>query len=451
MATSQADSSQADAFGLSFQFTIETPNQKRAVSYANTIARLFNQVMETKQPADRVIANYFREHKKHGSKDRRVIRETFFGLFRWWGWLKQLPSNQDGLIDFNQLYLCAQLEKHPWANIHHVWAQVSAIRPEDNQGLVSLEDRLNYLANCYSNIQFDTKQLLPDWFWQQISLPENKHNEFIRIMMTRPPIWCRTQGLKVSDAIKQLLKQDVPAQASTHFDDALSLGSKSLNLDGVTLYKEGKLEIQDLASQVIGHVCAPKPEEHWWDTCAGAGGKSLQLKTHMLAQDSQAKGSITASDIRQGPLKELLKRAKRAGYKHIDIAPWQSDSLPVTKLFDGVLVDAPCSCLGTWRRNPDMRWTDDETAVLSKPELQLDILSRSSRAVKPGGKLVYATCSLATKENESVVTEFLALHPEFSLEMLTHPFTQEQSKMLTIWPHEADCDGMFVVRMIRQR
>ncbi len=175
--------------------------------------------------------------------------------------------------------------------------------------------------------------------------------------------------MPLSKALAELRSAGVDACAAPVFNDAISLGSKSINLNEIRLYKEGFIEVQDLASQVIGQVCAPKAGENWWDACSGAGGKSLQLSS-LMQQDNAAKGvlgTITASDIRPAALNELEKRAKRAGF-NIKVAPWRSDALPVAReAFDGVLVDAPCSCTGTWRRNPDMRWLDDSQAISDKP------------------------------------------------------------------------------------
>lgn len=446
-------STQTSSFSLSSPITPETSDQKRAYSYANTIAKLFEQVMSSKQPADRVIGNYFREHKKHGSKDRRVIRETFFGLFRWWGWLQQIESQQtQGHIDFAHLYLCARLENHQWQNILQVWAEAAEISVQQQDiselALTSLKQKQQLVSTLLPTLDTQGQRLVPQWFWDKVNVPEQDQEKLIDAMISRPPIWARTQGITLAKAQEALINLDIEAQASEYFSDAISLGTKSINLDGIKLYKEGQLEIQDLASQVIGHICQPKPTDNWWDTCSGAGGKTLQLKSLMLQQDSKATGSITSSDIRPRILQELNKRAKRAKFNKITLSPWQSEALPVeAESYDGVLVDAPCSCLGTWRRNPDMRWIDTSDAVDSKPELQLDILSRSSRAVKSGGTLVYATCSLATAENEEVVNAFLANHPEFELEVLCHPFTGEMTQMLTVWPFNANSDGMFVVRM----
>ncbi|QYK00420.1 RsmB/NOP family class I SAM-dependent RNA methyltransferase [Shewanella psychrotolerans] len=434
----------------------DTSPHKRALSYSITIHQLFEQVMQSKMPADRVVAEYFRTHKKHGSKDRRVIRESLFGLFRWHGWLKQLPQVCNApQAWFASLVLTAKIEDHPWQDIRDAWFSFAALTElehiNNTNDISSLVLKLKMMQNCFSELAIAITDLVPNWFWAHYpdSTPQEQH-ALIESLCSRPPIWGRLQGIDGNKAIAALSDSDIPASMSAYFSDAINLGHKSINLNGLTLYTEGQLEIQDLGSQVIGNICMPKDDQLWWDTCSGAGGKTLQLRSLMLQQNPHSKGSIVASDIRRKPLEELNKRAKRAGFTQIRVSPWQSDALPVpSEHFDGVLVDAPCSCTGTWRRNPDMRWLDDETAITDKPALQLDILSRASAAVKSGGVLVYATCSLSPSENEAVVESFLATHGEFTLQALTHPFTGDVSSMLTVLPYQADSDGMFVAKMVK--
>ncbi|GIU28863.1 RsmB/NOP family class I SAM-dependent RNA methyltransferase [Shewanella schlegeliana] len=435
-------------------FQAETPAQKRALSYSNTIHQLFVSVMNEKLPADRIVGEYFRTHKKHGSKDRRVIRESLFALFRWWGWLKKVhTSEQQDASWFASLSLVAELEGHQWSQFSDAWREFANLSPEFSlapakHALASISDKCEYLNQQLANISFNDAELLPEWFWQLANVENSDKQAIIEAMCSRPPIWGRAQTITQQQLIESLANDEITAVASEFFDDAVSLGHKSVNLNAITAYQRGKLEIQDLGSQVIGQICAPKADEQWWDTCSGAGGKTLQLRSLMLKQNASAQGSIVSSDIRRKPLEELAKRAKRAGFNGITTAPWKSDDLPVkANAFDGVLVDAPCSCTGTWRRNPDMRWLDDASVVTDKHALQLDILSRSANAVKSQGQLVYATCSLSPIENEQVVNAFLAANPEFELQTVTHPFTGQQAQMLTIWPHEADTDGMFVVKM----
>jgi 16S rRNA (cytosine967-C5)-methyltransferase len=431
-----------------------TGAEKRAISYANTIFNLFDSVLSTKQPADRVIANYFREHKKHGSKDRRVIRESLFGLFRWWGWIQQLGNHKQEDIFFSMLASAAQLENHPWGDIREGWLAFSqhgeVLTPLPVPTSESVSDKLLAFQQ-FSNIHTTSiDQLLPNWFWQHCLIESEVEKQlFIQAMSTRPPIWARAQQASRHVVLQKLSRDNVEASGSEFFDDTINLGHNSINLNQVAAYTEGYLEIQDLASQVIGQMCAPQANSEWWDACSGAGGKSLQLLS--LMQQAGIEGNIIASDIRTNALNELLKRAKRAHFKHISITPWKTELLPVkADYFDGVLVDAPCSCTGTWRRNPDMRWIDDVSAITEKPELQLDILKRSAEAVKMGGALLYATCSLTEIENQSVVNAFLKANTQFELEYLTHPFTGESTTMLTVWPQQADTDGMFVVKMRRK-
>jgi len=164
------------------------------------------------------------------------------------------------------------------------------------------------------------------------------------------------------------------------------------------------------------------------------------------------KGNVLATDIRGYKLDELKKRARRAQFCNIRMKAWDGEHLPSRHLeFDGVLVDAPCSNTGTWRRNPDARWTKDAETVAEMAQLQRTILERVAPAVKPGGLLVYATCSLLQDENEQIVEEFLGKHPEFDADPLQHPVTGEVTAgHLRIWPDEADSDGMYVARLHRR-
>lgn len=476
---------------------VNSSSEKRALSYASTLYGLFNQILDTKQPADRVLANYFREHKKHGSKDRRVIRESLFGIFRWWGWGQQLSPDVNGHQSadtwFMLLSSTALLEQHSWQDIRNAWqgfAKLKSKRISCSEQALTTDPSVNGKLMAFKELtdltECKLEDLLPTWFWQHCDFQdtitekvlenitdkvvenitdkvteETSKTALIEAMSSRPPLWARVQKQSRDQLVTDLAKQGIEATVSPHFSDAFSLGFQSINLNEVAQYKQGQIEVQDLGSQVIGQICQPKADEQWWDTCSGAGGKTLQLRS-LMVQDQQlaakqaesakqASGSITASDIRSHALEELKKRAARAGFDGISIAKWQGEALPVAaNTFDGVLVDAPCSCTGTWRRNPDMRWLDDASSIEKMPALQLDILSRSSKAVKVGGQLVYATCSLAPAENQDVVNAFLANYSEFELVEIQHPFNGSKTKMLTVWPQDANSDGMFVAKMVKR-
>lgn len=431
-------------------FTADSFIQKRSLSYATTIYELFELILQSKQPADRVLANYFREHKKHGSKDRRIIRETLFALFRWWGWLWQLNKHDANNSSTTWLVLLATaafLENHQWRDIRNAWALFANIpvNIEPNDNLNPLERAQIIIDNLCSDITITWTQLAPNWFWPLV--PHSQHQQLAQALSERPPIWARVQNITTDQAIIELKQQNIDATKSGIFNDAINLGTHSINLNNLPLFQNGYLEIQDLASQVIGQICHPNDDELWWDACAGAGGKSLQLSS--LAKQKQLSNcQIISSDIRPKALEQLKKRYQRAKFTNIHIKPWHANHLPVEPAScDGVLVDAPCSCTGTWRRNPDMRWLDSAQQVMAMPNKQLDILCRSALAVKQGGSLIYATCSLLDIENQQLVNQFLELYPEFELQTIIHPFTGQSLKMLTIWPYEANTDGMFVVKM----
>jgi 16S rRNA (cytosine967-C5)-methyltransferase len=201
-----------------------------------------------------------------------------------------------------------------------------------------------------------------------------------------------------------------------------------------------QFEVQDIASQAVGKVCGPKVGDRWWDVCAGAGGKSLHLADLM-----QDKGEIIATDLRNSALRELEKRARIAGFSSIRT---HAVATKPTGLFDGVLVDAPCSGIGTWARNADMRWRTEAKTVADKALLQLKLLDDAAASVRPGGRLVFAVCTVTEPETVGVVRHFQEKHPEF----MADPFLRWDSTMdhvWTIWPWEGPGGGMFIARFRR--
>jgi 16S rRNA (cytosine967-C5)-methyltransferase len=211
-------------------------------------------------------------------------------------------------------------------------------------------------------------------------------------------------------------------------------------------FTRGELEIQDLASQAVGLVCDPDPGERWWDVCAGAGGKAIHLAALM-----RGKGLVVATDSNAKRLAEAVKRARRSPFRNLTTKPWDRKYVPgKPRSFDGVLVDAPCSAIGTWRRNPDARWTLERTAIARLAALQLEILLAASSGVKPGGTLVYSVCSLTPSETSGVVDRFLSASAAFQLDPFPDPLSGASTNGThTIFPGHADSDAMFIARMVR--
>ena len=211
-------------------------------------------------------------------------------------------------------------------------------------------------------------------------------------------------------------------------------------------FRTGHFEVQDLASQCVGLVCAPKPGERWLDACAGGGGKTLEL-----AEMMKRRGTVIAGDVREGILHELKLRARRAGFPNISTLHHDGRVPRGFHPCDGVLVDAPCSGSGVWRRNPGSAWKFRLDELAEYARRQYDILSRFSAAVKSGGVLVYATCSLFAAENEEVVRRFLTAHPDFALESGVHPLTGLVSDGFYHFDgFDDDCDFLFAARLRRK-
>jgi len=216
-------------------------------------------------------------------------------------------------------------------------------------------------------------------------------------------------------------------------------------------FHAGEFEIQDIASQLVGFLCAPQPGETWWDTCAGEGGKTLHLSDLM-----QNKGLLWASDRAEWRLKKLKRRTGRAQVFNYRSVFWDGGAkLPTKTKFDGVLVDAPCSGIGTWQRNPQARWTTSTNDVLELSVIQRKLLANVAPSVKPGGKLIFSVCTLSKAETTETMELFNASQPEF--EPLIFPDikfnerTVSGASSLTIWPQDLGGNGMFIAGWKRKQ
>lgn len=260
---------------------------------------------------------------------------------------------------------------------------------------------------------------------------------FVAQQVTTPPLWLRVQkGAQADEVCASLQNQGV--KASLNSQDLFARGGVGIHTTDA--YKNGLVEIQDLASQQIAATVAAKPGQKVWDACAGAGGKTLAIAAQM-----NNKGAVFATDLHEYKLDELKRRAKRADVFNVRVFTWNGVEplrLPKEaaqqKGFDWVLIDAPCSSAGTWRRNPDARWRFDPADTLELIQLQRQLLTNAAPAVRSGGRLVYATCSWQVSENEQQVEWFLTQYPEFSVE-----------SQQVLGSPEINSDTMFVAVLVR--
>jgi len=272
--------------------------------------------------------------------------------------------------------------------------------------------------------------LVPTWFREVLYKPDIHLRKCIEAFQKRPPTWLRVTNQSSRPTPLAKPHPTIPGAWSV-------TGSPPLS--------DPHVEIQDIASQSVGLICDPKAGESWWDVCAGSGGKSLHLADLMAN-----KGSIVATDIRESALVELRRRATRAGVRIIKptpVSPPKEGNFEISPPsegwrsrggFDGILVDAPCSGLGTWSRNPDARWRTSADDVRNRAEVQAEILRESAKIVRAGGRLVYSVCTITGLETMDVINAFLHDRKDFALDTPPH----------WIWPWEGPCDGMFVARMV---
>lgn len=427
------------------QLTARLASQTRAVR--DMYAAVWPLVLEQGQPADRALADYFRARHEFGSRDRRLMSQFLFGLLRWWGWLRDFaPAATAADLATNPAPWCrlclatALVEDDEPLDLHAAWAAACGAPLADLRARPTPAERLAGLFRRPA-ATFADDALAPAWLADAVQPPCDLA-QLRRWLQLRPPLWLRVQVPNVAAVIDELRVAGLaPAPAPT-LPAALNLGRARLNLATLPAYREGRVEVQDVTSQAVAVICAARVGETWWDLCAGAGGKTLAL-----ARACGTGGQVLATDVRADALAELRRRAERAGLRNVaTAAPARGDA----RTFDGVLVDAPCSGSGTWRRNPWRRWqtTPDDVAVHAGA--QRDLLHRAAAGVRPGGVLVYATCSLLQPENGAVAGAFSAAHPAFAPDPFPHPFTGATcAGACQLWPWEADGDALFVARWRR--
>ena len=295
---------------------------------------------------------------------------------------------------------------------------------------------------------------LPDWLWERL-VAEYGTEESAAIaqgLLASAPLDLRVNLAKLSreDALERLGMEAAP---TPHSPAGIRLKGKP-QINRHALFLEGCVEVQDEGSQLLAYLLAPRRGEMVADFCAGAGGKTLALSMLM-----HGTGRLYAMDVSEKRLRELAPRAARAGISNVHpIVLAGEGDIRVKRLagkLDRVLVDSPCSGFGTLRRNPDLKWRHAAGAISELAAKQLRILEAAAKLLKPGGRLVYATCSILSEENEAVAERFAAGHAEFaplSCEKLlaVSRISLATGERLRLWPHRHGTDGFFAAAFERR-
>ncbi len=325
-------------------------------------------------PLDLFLRNYFRKHTAVGSKDRKEICETLYGIIRWRGLLDHISEKPAS-----------------WENRFRAFAQFSEHFTSDPS--LPAHIRVSFPKSYF--------QLLCD------SLGEEEAFKFCLSCNKSAPTTVRVNLLKISRSALLESWQGRYKVSPCRFSPNGIRFDEKINFFGMDEFKKGYFEIQDEASQMIAGLIAIEPGMRFLDYCAGSGGKSLAIAPRLAGR-----GQLILHDIRPRALLEARKRLKRAGIQNAQPLPADSPNKPRLKLkMDWVLVDAPCTGTGTLRRNPDMKWKFTTDTLERLVQEQRQIFEEALTYLKPGGHIVYATCSILPQENQHQAAFFLERHP----------------------------------------
>lgn len=385
-------------------------------------------------PADASLQAIFRRHREYGSRDRRFYASVVFSWFRWRGWLEGASPLKACAVAL--LLDARELSSDIQSLCGEAGFTSGKIKP---LALLTLAEKAA-VAGSLLEKSVTVEGLLPGGVLDHIAFPRHQKPKearlsFVSSMQIRPPTWLRFASAR--DAVNFNA-----AGGSIHprIPTALALPD-SFNRGLLNTPEGRKAEVQDLSSQCVGLIAQPKAGERWWDVCAGSGGKALHL-----AALAEGRADILASDIRSASLAQISDRAARTGRRGIRtvVLDGSRDS-PERGDFDGIIVDAPCSGIGTWPRNPDARWRFELADIQRGAGVQRKIILHASRFLRPGGRLIYSVCTCTADETGSVVAFFLNENRNFEPAVFPHPLTGEVCRgQCMIWPEDGPCNGMFI-------
>jgi 16S rRNA (cytosine967-C5)-methyltransferase len=399
-------------------------------------------VLPLAHPADAVLRNFFRVNCELGSKERAFVAEAVFTVLRHKRLLESLIAHPTprrlvlGSMLKLQGYSLGQLER--------------LLRPDDHDWAVQLK------SADVESLPSAVRLSLPDWLYERLvaEYSEEEALAFGRAMLKSAPLDLRVNTLVAerTQVLEELRASGFAAEPMRWSPIGIRLAGKPA-INRHPLFTGGAVEVQDEGSQLLGYLVAPKRREMVVDFCAGAGGKTLMMGALM-----QSSGRLYALDVSEKRLNNFKPRLKRSGLSNVHPQLIQGENDIKVKRLAGkinrVLVDAPCSGLGTLRRNPDLKWRQSPEGVIELGAKQRAILNGAATLLKPGGRLVYATCSVLPEENEAIIEQFLATHADFQVvgcqEILDEQrIALESGVFLELCPQRHDTDAFFAAVLER--
>jgi 16S rRNA (cytosine967-C5)-methyltransferase len=411
------------------------------VAHAEEVLR---EILRFTGPADGTLSRYFRDHPKLGSRERGVIAEAVYGLLR----------NKSVYTNFSE------------SGIGSPMRRLTLLGLTDAVGIDSLgglsEEETSWLTRVMdidrSLLPAALRANLPQWLYEKLVARDGEESTLqLAEALNRPaPLDLRVNALKAAreEVIAALAEAPIAAEPTPYAPFGIRVQKKPA-LQNLPLFKNGSIEVQDEGSQLLAQVVGAKRGEMVVDFCAGAGGKTLALGANM-----RNTGRLYAFDVSDKRLAKLKPRLARSGLSNVHpVLIAHENDAKIKRLagkIDRVLVDAPCSGLGTLRRNPDVKWRQTPQSLAELNIKQAAILDGAARLVKPGGRLVYATCSLLDEENEAIVSQFLASHNEFALVPMRDILAEQKINLimdeyLKLVPQTHHTDGFFAAVLERKK
>ena len=405
---------------------------------------VLREVLRFTAPADSTLSRYFRDHPRLGARERGVVAEAVYGMLR----------NKSVYTNFAETGAGPMMRRMALLGLADA-AGTDALGglSEEEQGWLQrvMEiDRANLPTALRTN--------MPAWILERLFAQHGEPGALAMIAALNLPasLDLRVNTIKSNreDVIEALTHAGLAPEPTPYAPLGLRLLKKP-SLQNMPLFKDGAIEVQDEGSQLLAQIVNAKRGEMVVDFCAGAGGKTLALGALM-----RNTGRLYAFDVSDKRLAKLKPRLARSGLSNVHpvLIAHESDA-KVKRLagkIDRVLVDAPCSGLGTLRRNPDVKWRQTAQGIDELNVKQIAILRGAARLVKPGGRLVYATCSVLDEENEAIVQQFLAAHEDFALVKMSavlaeQKITLEMDDYLKLLPNLHQTDGFFAAVLERKK
>ncbi|WP_114662985.1 RsmB/NOP family class I SAM-dependent RNA methyltransferase [Polynucleobacter necessarius] len=434
-------------------------NAKALPQHAIHLERLLPELLRFDQPADRVVSRYFRSEPQLGNRDRALIAESAFAILRRKNEFSQFAASGVGsqARRLPLLGLLSALSEGGLGSGNRAESAIADLAHVLKPGEYEWLQRVSTVDPAALNAL--VRNNLPEWLWDAFGkYPGEEAREDLAKSLMHPALLdLRANTMKTNrdELLAQMnaLGGRYQAVPTPYAPDGVRIMGKPA-LQNTAAFKSGLFEVQDEGSQLLAYLLAPKHGEMVVDFCAGAGGKTLAIGALM-----RSTGRLYAFDTSERRLANLKPRQARSGLSNVH--PVWIDSENDAKIkrlagkIDRVLVDAPCSGMGTLRRNPDLKWRQTPEGVSELNQKQMSILSSAVRLLKPGGRLVYATCSLLPEENQAIAEKFLETHPEFeaipAADVLKPLFPKDKLPLgcsadtpwWQLWPHIHRTDGFF--------